>query len=151
MIKHCPCGIRAFPLERDFPGYTQGVKVFICKSKSVWDALVIYSIVVLNECEHKNFMRWPPDCGKCPTCWRRMNWNLWNVQTLTFFIKCQTKSRNSSLHWTILILFYDLFLQWSINPKGPKTPSSKHFQALKVAFINSKTLFLLCFNGLLFT
>ena len=36
----------------------------------------------------------------------------------------EVQASNSSLHWPILLLFYALFVQWSITAKGPKVCSS---------------------------
>ena len=51
----------------------------------------------------------------------------------------------SSLHWIVLLLFYAFFVQWSIIPGHGK---NHQFQALNVAFYDSKTLFL-CISHIL--
>ena len=50
-----------------------------------------------------------------------------------------TEQSFSSLYWPVLLFFYALFAQWSINQRVKKFT---HFQALKVAFYDPNTLFL---------
>ena len=70
-------------------------------------------------------------------------------QTIIHVVCLGVANQKSSLHWTILLLFYAIFLHWSIVTQVtkkslslPLSPKFSHFKCSNYYFVCSNTMFL---------